>query len=99
MVACQPYEVPIGVEEFELPTIEVVGTHKLSGLLVGEKDQPLRDVQVMAVDDGRRYGSTKTDSEGRFTMNVPDGVETSTEIYSGERSGSRLRAAFSCAIR
>jgi uncharacterized GH25 family protein len=81
----EPYEVPTGVEEFELPTIEVVGTHKLSGRLVGAKDQPLQDVQVMAVDGGRRYGSTKTDSEGRFTMNVPDGVETAIEIYSRER--------------
>ncbi|HVC97957.1 MAG TPA: M56 family metallopeptidase, partial [Pirellulales bacterium] len=79
------YPVPADVDEFELPTIEVVGTHKLSGQLIGEKGQPLPALQVMAVDKNRRYGSALTDSEGRFTMNLPDGVETRIEVYTDER--------------
>ncbi|HVW36573.1 MAG TPA: carboxypeptidase-like regulatory domain-containing protein, partial [Pirellulales bacterium] len=81
----EPFQVPSDVEEFALPTIEVAGTHKLSGRLVGAQDEPLPDVQVMAVDGGRRYGFAKTDAEGRFTMNVPDGIETAIEVYSDGR--------------
>jgi beta-lactamase regulating signal transducer with metallopeptidase domain len=81
----EPYEVPSGVAEFELPTIDVVGTHKLTGQLIGDEGQPLSDVQVMAVDKNRRYGFAKTDSAGSFTMNVPDGVATRIEVFSDER--------------
>lgn len=81
----EPYTVPAGVKEFELPTIEVVGSHKLAGKLIGEKGQSLSKVQVMAVDNGRRYGFATTDSDGRFTMSVPDGVETRIEVYTDGR--------------
>jgi hypothetical protein len=81
----ESYQVPTDVEEFELPTIEVVGTRKVTGQLIGANDQPLPDMQVMAVDKNRRYGFAKTDTEGRFTMNVPDGVETNIEVYSDNR--------------
>jgi hypothetical protein len=81
----EPCQVPPDVTEFELPTIEVVGAHKLSGRLIGEKDQPLAAHQLMAVDKNRRCGFATTDAGGHFTMNVPDGVETRIEVYSDER--------------
>lgn len=81
----ESYRVPDGVERFELPTIEVVGSHKLSGQLVGQNDEPLSRREVMAVTENRRYGFAKTDSEGRFSMSVPDGIDTTIEVYSDER--------------
>lgn len=81
----EPYQVPEDVEEFELPTIEVVETHKLSGRLIGKNDQPLAESQLMAVAGNRRYGFAKSDAEGRFTMEVPDGIETRIEVYTDKR--------------
>lgn len=81
----EPHQVPAEAEKFELPTIEVVGTHKLTGRLVGSSDEPLPATQLMAVAGNRRYGFATTDSRGRFTMNVPDGVQTSIEVYTDQR--------------
>lgn len=79
------YQVPEGVEEFELPTIEVVATHEIRGTLIGAQGEPLEARQVIAFAGNRRYGFAKTDAEGQFTMRVPDGVETQIEVYTEER--------------
>ena len=81
----EPYPVPPHVLDFDLPTIEVVGTHEISGQLIGANDQPLANMQVMAVDMNRRYGSGKSGAEGRFRMRVPDGVETRIEVFLEDR--------------
>lgn len=70
------YQVPADVDEFELSTIEVVGSHDIAGQLVDTNDQPLPDVHVAAVEKSRVYGGGITDSEGKFTFRVPDGVDT-----------------------
>lgn len=77
----EPYQVPANVDEFELPTTEVVGTREVSGQLIDANDQPLPNFQVMAVEGNRRYGFSKSDAEGRFKMRAPDGVETKIEVY------------------
>ena len=81
----KPFQVPPNVEKFELPPIEVVGTHSLSGRLVDDKDRPLAAMQVSAVNENRRYGFAETDSEGHFTMRVPDGVETEIVVFTDKR--------------
>jgi hypothetical protein len=81
----ESYQVPAGVEGFELPTVEVVATHEISGKLIGAKGEPLASQQVMAIAGNRRYGFAKTDAEGRFTMRVPDGVETEIEVFTKDR--------------
>lgn len=80
----ESYDVPGKVTEFELPTVEVVRTHKLTGRLVDDKDQPVTITQLVAVDGNRRYGFATTDSQGRFTMNVPDGVDVHFEVYTAQ---------------
>lgn len=71
----EAFQVPDNVDKFELPAIELVRTHKLSGRLIGAKDEPLSAVRLMVIDQNHFYGFATTDSQGRFTMNVPDGVE------------------------
>jgi beta-lactamase regulating signal transducer with metallopeptidase domain len=83
----EPHQVPANVDEFELPTIEVVGTREVTGRLIDANDQPLPNTQVLAVKGNRRYGFGKSDAEGRFKMRVPEGVETKIQVYL-ERRGS-----------
>ena len=52
----KPYQVPANVDSFALPAIEVVGSTEMEGLLIGVDDQPLPNVQVMAIEGNRRYG-------------------------------------------
>jgi len=81
----KPYQVPDNVDEFALPTIEVVTSHEITGQLVGANNQPLPNVQIMAIDENRRYGHGESDTEGRFKMRVPDGIETKVEVYLEDR--------------
>lgn len=78
----EPYQVPENVDSFELPTIEVVGSHLISGQLIDAMDRPLPNLQIQAVDGNRRYGFGKSDAEGRFKMTVPDGVDTKFQVSS-----------------
>lgn len=75
------HEVPDGVDAFELPTIELVGTREIAGQLIDANDQPMPDLQVIATNGNRRYGFGKTNAEGRFRMSVPEGVETKTVAF------------------
>jgi beta-lactamase regulating signal transducer with metallopeptidase domain len=77
--------VPSGVKEFDLPAIEVVGTYELKGKLVNAKDQSMANERLSAGHENRSYGSSSTDAEGRFSMRVPDGVETQIRIYVEDR--------------
>ncbi len=77
----EPYQVPANVDEFELPTIEVVGTRQVSGQLIDTNDQPLANISVMAVEGNRRYSFGKSDAEGRFELSVPEGVETKLSVH------------------
>lgn len=81
----EPYQVLANVDSFELPTIEVVGSHEIKGLLLGANDQAIPNVQVSAMDGNRRYGSGTSDAEGRFKMSVPDGIDTRIEVYLKDR--------------
>lgn len=79
------YEVPSDIDEFALPTLEVVGTHELAGQLLDSAGQPLPNTQVLACESNRRYGFATTDSQGRFSMRVPNGVETRIDVYIDKR--------------
>jgi hypothetical protein len=77
----EPYQVPENVDSFELPKIEVVDSYELRGVLLGVDDKPLPSTEVIAVEGNRRYGFGVSDAEGRFTMSVPEGVETQITVY------------------
>ncbi len=81
----EPYQVPEDVDRFELPTIEVVGSHLISGQLRNANDRPLPNVRLHAVDGNRRYGFGKSGNEGRFEMSVPDGIDVEFQVFLEDR--------------
>ena len=85
-VADNSFKVPDEIDEFELPTIEVVDSHEISGQLIDKEDQPIPNVRVNALFEGRFYGSGKSDVEGIFKMTVPVGIETEFTLDSDSES-------------
>lgn len=77
----KPVQIPEKVEEFELPTIELVGSYTIAGQLIGADDQPLPDTKVHAIQEDRRYGFGQSDAEGHFKMIVPEGIEPEFHVY------------------
>ena len=70
------YQVPAGIDTFDLPPIDVVHGVKLHGRLVNAADQPLANVAVYAdaASGNRLYGFGSTGPDGGFTMMVPSGI-------------------------
>jgi hypothetical protein len=68
--------VPLGVEAFDLPPIEVVRGVTVQGRLVDAADQPIANASVYAdaASGNRQYGAGATDRDGAFTMMIPSGV-------------------------
>jgi hypothetical protein len=87
----KPYQVPANIGSFELPAIELVGSHEIEGLLIGVDDKPLPNVKVHAINGNRRYGFGKSDSEGRFKMRVPDGIDTELRVYLEKRGSAPVQ--------
>ncbi|MFO1095173.1 MAG: redoxin domain-containing protein [Planctomycetaceae bacterium] len=69
------YEIPRSEEPFQLPTIELVGTHTQSGRLVDDAGKPLAKHMVWSVAGNRGYGFANTEANGEFELRIPDGVE------------------------
>lgn len=69
------YAIPSNVEEFTLPTFEVLGSKEVSGILLGTDGQPAKETQVYASYEMSTYALENTDSQGRFQLWVPEGVE------------------------
>ncbi len=91
-----PLEIPEGAREFEFPKIEVIQSRNLSGTLVGEKNEPGSEIQILARHQGHYYGPAgrgmaRTDAAGRFTIKVPENMETTFEAYD-EKTSQRLPA-------
>ncbi len=81
-----PLQVPEGALNFELPKMEVVKSRDLIGTLVGEKNEPGSEKQIVALHQGLYYGPAgrcmaRTDSAGRFTVKVPEGMESTFEVF------------------
>lgn len=87
----ESFKVPAEADRFDLPTIEVVGSRDVEGVLVGENDQPLPKVKIMAVKGKRRYGFGISDSMGRFSIRVPDGVVTEINVYTQNQGSSPVQ--------
>jgi hypothetical protein len=67
--------VPRGVDDFELPTIEMARAMQVSGLLLDAEGKPLAEAELRGLVDKRVQGFGKSDQEGRFTMGrVPAAV-------------------------
>ncbi|HET6884344.1 MAG TPA: M56 family metallopeptidase [Pirellulales bacterium] len=82
------FEVPAHAEQFELPAIEVVATHKVTGRLVGARDEALAAARIGLRNKNSAghsyYVMTTTDGAGQFTMHVPDDVELGIEIWTSQ---------------
>jgi len=89
-----PLQVSEGALNFELPKIEVVKAHDLIGTLVGEKNEPGSEKQIVALHHGRSYGPrgggmARADAAGRFKIKVPEGIESTFEVFD-EKTAQRL---------
>ena len=74
--AFQRHRVPVGVEAFDLPPIEVARGVTLQGRLVDAANHPIASVSVYAdaASGNRQYGAALTDGDGKFTLMIPAGV-------------------------
>ena len=80
-----PFQVP-EMDEFELPTIEVVKAQTKTGQLIDSNDQPIPQARVLAVKDNRVYDGDMTDTAGKFSVRVPEGVEVDFNVRLEGRS-------------
>jgi hypothetical protein len=67
----QHIAIPAGVATFELPPIEVAETFEHRGKLINKAGEPLANAFLFAETDNRRYGFTKSDDDGAFSMWLP----------------------------
>ncbi|XZE18939.1 M56 family metallopeptidase [Pirellulaceae bacterium SH449] len=73
------YAIPSDVEEFTLPTFEVLGSKELTGILLGTDGQPAKETKVFASHEMSTYAQEDTDSQGRFQLWVPEGLDFTFE--------------------
>ena len=85
----QRHHVPVGVEAFDLPPIEVVRGVEVQGRLVDAADQPIANVSIYAAaaSGNRQYGAGATDQDGAFTMLIPSGIPLKYR-YSFDQGGA-----------
>ena len=70
----EQFDVPDAVV-FKLPVIELVTTIKVPGRLIDQEGRPVVGAELYGVKNGRRYGFSKTDKQGKFTMRLPNGLK------------------------
>lgn len=80
-------EIPANTKEFHLPPLEVMISNKMEGKLVGAKNQPLSAKEIRCIQGESVLSWTNTDSEGRFSIRVPEGLDLNFEVYT-EKQGS-----------
>jgi hypothetical protein len=69
------HEVPEGVDDFELPPIELTKTTTLSGRLLDNAGKPLANRRLSGVKGNGRYGFGESDKNGDFKLaDVPEGM-------------------------
>ncbi len=80
------YTVPPEVDEFALPTIDVVPTTTLTGKLLDRDGRPMAGVKINGDVGNRRHGFGKTDAQGMFELpGVPVGIKLERfEIWLGD---------------
>ncbi|MFO0884356.1 MAG: M56 family metallopeptidase [Pirellulales bacterium] len=85
-------KVPANTEGYELPVIELIETQELKGQLLSKQGQPLANKAVNAQKAFRTVGSGRTDKEGKFVMQIPEGLlaqlefQVSDEIFDGRKT-------------
>ncbi len=72
--------VPDNTEGYELPVISLMEAQELKGQLLGKQGQPLANKAVNAQKAFRTVGSGRTDKEGKFVMQIPEGLLTQLEF-------------------
>lgn len=84
--------IPDMTEGYELPVIELMETQELKGQLLSKQGQPLTNKAVNAQKAFRTVGSGRTDKEGKFVMQIPEGLlaqlefQVSDEIFDGRKT-------------
>jgi beta-lactamase regulating signal transducer with metallopeptidase domain len=82
----KPLKVPPDATEFELPTIQLIGTYKIRGQVLDENNQPMVDRMIDALDRNRRYGIGLTDADGKFEIAVPEGMQETVKLRVDDRT-------------
>lgn len=84
--------VPDNTEGYKLPVIELMETQELKGQLLSKQGQPLANKAVNAQKAFRTVGSGRTDKEGKFVMQIPEGLlaqlefQVSDENFDGRKT-------------
>lgn len=68
-------EVPSSATVVDLPPIDLVRTLEVTGQVLDENGLPIPAVRLSAITGNRVYSGAYTDTEGRFTLRRPDGIE------------------------
>jgi hypothetical protein len=79
------HTVPRGLDDFELPAIEMARTVKVAGLLLDVDGKPLAGATIRNFADHHREGVGVSNSKGEFTLvDAPAGTELKgIDVHSG----------------
>lgn len=80
-------EVISGAGEQELRPIELTPTKTITGKLIDKEGRPVANGQVMGTKDSRRYGFSRTDANGKFSLQVPKNIDITFEAWTEQFSG------------
>ena len=71
------FDVPQGVPQAEAPTLFLSPTRPIEGKVVDAQGRPVPDASIHGTSGNRICGFGRTDSNGLFTMRVPEEIELS----------------------
>lgn len=78
--------IPPDATSFELPTIQLSATVLIRGQVLDENNQPIVDRMIDALDRNRRYGVGFTDTDGKFEIAVPEGMQDTLKLRLEDRT-------------
>jgi beta-lactamase regulating signal transducer with metallopeptidase domain len=70
----------------EWPTIQLSSTVLIRGQLIDEKDRPLANRYIDALERNRHYGGGLTDADGNFEISVPEGAQDTVRLRVDDRA-------------
>ncbi|MEO7402391.1 MAG: Hsp20/alpha crystallin family protein [Burkholderiales bacterium] len=70
------YVVRAEVPGFEANDFNIDVRGNYLSILIRDKDPPLTEMQLTAMNKNRRYSFAQIEADGHFTMRMPDGVDT-----------------------
>jgi hypothetical protein len=71
----EPTAVPDSVNPCELPPIALAPTEIVRGKLIDKEGKPVLKARVTGNQSNRRYGFGRSDDEGKFSLQLPKGMQ------------------------